>query len=348
MPKKSKPDIDLTNESDTAVEHPLPMVPPNLIPPTTTNSVFSAPGQMSTAQNVVNLLQCCRNALVSSPSITTQGYTRSIIVNDNLARAPIKSQCHQQQSSGRDDMAGLPSNSWGKSHQPSFLTNRTEGSFAPSMASSLPSVPNKAPSVPKSPPKRNSMESSHRSDIMRLPHGLSRPPGSLLADAYSPSGFYSSPTRTKTSSGRNSHDGASGRRGSGCQRNALDERKAEPVVVIDEDEGEHAQDNSRHQMRSNETSRESRKVPPDSSKQVADGKREDRDSGVSLEHQKKADCIMSPLQEKIPSLQNLKAHPLRSPLKLKRLGNKEREDTKTAPAAPVYVSAGEPTGRAGR
>ena len=100
-------------------------------------------------------------------------------------------------------------------------------------------------------------------------------------------------------------------------------------------------------MRLNETSRESRKVPPDSSKQVADGKMEGRDSGVSFEHQKKTDCIVSPLREKIPPLQNLKAHPPRSPLKLKRPGNKEREETKTAPAAPVYLSAGEPTGCTG-
>ena len=193
------------------------------------------------------------------------------------------------------------------------------------------------------------MGSSHHSDIVRLPHSsLSRPPGSLLADAYSPSGFYSSPTGTKTACIRNPSDGASGRGGGGRQRNSLDEKKkAEPVVVIDEDEGEHARDNARCQVRSNETSRESRKAPPDSSKQVTDGKREGRDSGLSFEHQRNTDRIESPLQEKIPSLQNLKAPPQRSPLKLKRQGNKVREDTKTAPAAPVYVSAGRPTGSTG-
>ena len=319
-------------------------------PPTTSNSVSSTPEQLSHAQSVMNFLQRAKNMLdcpVPSPSITTQTYTRSI-VTDNLTRAPIKNQRHQQQSSGRDDMAGLPSNSRGKSHQSSSLTKRMEKSFTSSMASSLPSVPNKTPSVPTSPPKRNSMGSSHHGDIVRLPHGQARAPESLLAYAYGPSRFYSSLTGTKTSSsGRNSHDGTSGRRDSGCQRNSLDEKKAEPVVVIDEDEGEHAQNNSRRQKRLNEASRESRKVPPDSSKQVADGKREGRDSGVSFEHQKKADCIVSLLREKIPSLQNLKAHPPRSPLKLKRSGNKEREDTKTAPAAPVYVSAGEPTGCTG-
>ena len=81
------------------------------------------------------------------------------------------------------------------------------------------------------------MGSSHHSGIIRLPHGLARCPGSLLANAYGPSGFYSSPTGTKTSSRRNSHDGASGRRDSGRQRNSLDEKKAEPVIVIEVDEG---------------------------------------------------------------------------------------------------------------
>ena len=78
------------------------------------------------------------------------------------------------------------------------------------------------------------MGSSHHK---KLPHGQARPPGSLLADTYSSSGFYSSPTETKTSRVRNSHDGASGRRDNGRQRNSLDEKKAEPVVVIEVDEG---------------------------------------------------------------------------------------------------------------
>ena len=222
-PKKSKPDIDLTAEPDIAVEQPLPMVPPNRVPsrpPTVTYSATDIPGQLSGAQNVVNMLQCVRDVLqplTSSRSITTQGYNASIINND-LARTPIKH--HQQWPSGRDGMVRVTSRS--KPHQSSPTTNATNRSFAPSMATSLQSQPNKVPSVPTSPPKRSS---GHHSDIKRLP--LNTSSWSLLADAYNLGGYHRSPTGLKH--GQNSHDGADGSRYD-CQK------KPEPVVVIEEDE----------------------------------------------------------------------------------------------------------------
>ena len=113
MSKKPKlPDIDLTIEQDTAVEQPLPMAPPSLIPLTPpTASASDTLGQMS--MSVMNFLQCVKTVFqspISSPSITTQEYPRSV-ANDNLVRAPIKTQCQQQQSSSGNHAAGVSSRS---------------------------------------------------------------------------------------------------------------------------------------------------------------------------------------------------------------------------------------------
>ena len=255
-------------------------------------------------------------------------------------------------------MAGVCS-SRSKSHQSSSLTNPTERSFVPSMASSLPSAPNKAPSSVRTSPsaKRNSVGScTHHghSDIKRLPLGTAgRPPGSLLADLYNLGGFQSSPATM--SSGRNSYDGSGDQRDSGRHRNSPDKKKAEPVVVIDEDEGG---DSSRNQTRSStgKASREPKETPHDVSEQVSgasscggyQNQNESKGGG-----QRKAEPSPSLA---IPPLKELKevrpSVTKSSPLKLnksrdtRRSGNKERkEDTQAVSrgvaAAPVYVSAGE-------
>ena len=360
MSKKPKlPDIDLTIEQGTAVEQPLPMAPPSLIPLTPpTASASNALGQMSNTSYVVNFLQCVKSVLqspISSPSITTQEYPRSV-ANDNLVRTPIKTQRQQQQSSNIYHVAGAPLKS--NPHQSSSLTSRTGISSIPrpSMDSSLPSLPSKAPSVRISPPNKRNSVGTHHNDIKRLPHA-SRPPGSLLADAYSPSGFYSSsPTKPKTSPSQRSYcDVAGGMRGNDHQRNLLDKKEAEPVVVIDEDEREHVQDNLRHQTRPSKASRELRKTPPEVSGQVAARK----PSGVSFECQTGNGEPRKDVSLSIPPLHDLKVQSPRtksSPLKLKksqeakRPDSKEKDDSRTmstSVAAPVYISAGESTDNTG-
>ena len=196
-----------------------------------------------------------------------------------------------------------------------------------------------------------------------------RPPGSLLADAYSPSGCHSSPTKPKASSnGQSARDG--GRRGNGRQRNSLGDKKTEPVVVIDVDEGEQAQDSSRHQTKPSEASREWRKTQLGASEQVADGCHEGQSTvehqNQSKGEQRRTDSNSSSLKESIPSLQDLKAQVsprTNSPLKLKksrepqRPGYIEKEDTKTVSitgqstaAVPrgTCRSTGEPTGSTGQ
>ena len=237
-------------------------------------------------------------------------------------------------------------------------------SFVPSMDSSLPSAPNKAPSSVRTSPsaKRNSVGScTHHSDIKRLPLGTAgRPPGSLLADAYSISGFQNSPSGTNICcSGRSSYEGPGGRRDSGRHGNSPDKKKVEPVVVIDEDEGG---DNSRHQTRSSmgKASREPKETPHDVNERVVGGV----PSGVSLYGYQNQNEPKGGGQRKAESSPSLSIPPLKklnevrssvtrsSPLKLnksqntRRSGSKERkEDTQTASisvaAAPVYVSAGE-------
>ena len=61
MSKKPKlPHVDLTTEPDTAIEQPLPMAPPSLIPPTPpTTSASNTLGQMSNTNYVVNVLPVC-------------------------------------------------------------------------------------------------------------------------------------------------------------------------------------------------------------------------------------------------------------------------------------------------
>ena len=341
------------------------MVLSSLVPLTTTNSAPNPPGQVSDAQNVINFLHCVKDAFqspISSPSITTQEYPRPL-ANENLVRAPIKSQRQQQQSSGRDHVTGAPPKS--NPHQSSSLMGRTEMSFAPSMDCTLPLVQNKAPSVRTSPPnKRNSIGSYH-SDIKRLPQGLSRTPGSLLADAYSPSGFCnSSPTKPNTSPSQQSscdvaggnHDVAGGRRrGNGCQRNLLDKKQVESVVVIDEEEGERLKDNSRHQTKPSKGSRDSQKAPSDVSELhvVSCG------NGTLFESQAGSGEHRGNTSLSIPPYHDLKEQSPRSKMKLKktqeakRPGYKEKVDSNavfisSAPAAPpVYVDAGEPTDSTG-
>ena len=263
-------------------------------------------------------------------------------------------------------MTGMCS-SRSKSHQSSSLTNPTERSFVPSMASSLPSAPNKAPSSVCTSPsaKRNSVGSrSHHghSDIKRLPLGTAgRPPGSLLADLYNLGGFQSSPATM--SSGRNSYDGSGDQRDSGRHRNSPDKKKAEAVVVIDEDEGG---DNSRHQTRSStgKASRELRETPHDVSERVVGGTPSGASScGCQNQNepkgggQRKAEPSPSLSIPPLKELEEVRSSVTKSsPLKLnksrdtRRSGSKERkEDTQMVSrgvaAAPVYVSAGETPGK---
>ena len=156
-----------------------------------------------------------------------------------------------------------------------------------------------------------------------------------------------------TSGERNSHNSAGGRRDSGRQRSSLGEKKAEPVVVIDEDEGEQkAQGHPRHQMRPNASdvhvSRELRKVSPDVRERVViDGK----SSGVLCDYQSEPQRGQRKTEpnssSSIPPLQELKkeqsSKAKRSPLKLnksqstRRSGSKEREvSTSTAASTGMY------------
>ena len=245
-----------------------------------------------------------------------------------------------------------------KSHQSSSITNPTERSFVPSMASSLPSAPNIAPSSVRTSPssKRSSVGScTHHgySDIKRLPLGTAgRPPGSLLADLYSLDRFQSIPAATKACCGGSSfcdYDDSSSQRDGGRYGNSLNEKKkAEPVVVIDEDEGEQSRDKSRHQTRRGKSnaSREPRETPPDVSEGVVGGIL----SGASYNYQNEPkggqrNPLLKELKEVRSSM--TKSSPV-TPNKFqdaRRSGSKERkEDTQTASrgvAAPVYVSAGE-------
>ena len=128
------------------------------------------------------------------------------------------------------------------------------------------------------------------------------------------------------------------------------------MVVIDEDEREHAQDNSRHQTRPSKASRESRRGPPDVSERVVDGKAADVSydcqtgaRGGQRNSERSSSLSIPPLQELKEEVQSsvTKSSPLKlgRPQDAKRSSNKEREDARTA--APVYVSAGETTDSTG-
>ena len=255
-------------------------------------------------------------------------------------------------------MTGMCS-SRSKSHQSSSLTNPTERSFVPSMASSLPSAPNKAPSSVCTSPsaKRNSVGSrSHHghSDIKRLPLGTAgRPPGSLLADAYGLDRFQSIPAATKACCGGSSfcdYDDSSSQREGGRHGNSLNEKKkAELIVVIDEDEGEQSRDKSRHQTRRGKSNafREPRETPPDMSEGVVGG----IPSGASYSYQNEPkggqrNPLLKELKEVRSSMTKSSPLTLNKFQDAMRSGSKERkEDTQTASrgvaAAPVHVSAGE-------
>jgi hypothetical protein len=171
--------------------------------------------------------------------------------------------------------------------------------------------------------------------------------------------------QTRLGKSKASRDGAGGRRDSGHQRNSPEKKRAEPVIVIDEDEvGEQARDNSRHQTRlgKSKASREPRKTSPYVSEGVVGGTPSAGASSYDYQQnepnggRRKTEPTRSSLS--IPPLRELKdgqssSVTKTSPLKLsksqdaRRSGGKEREreGTQTASrsvaAAPVYVSAGE-------
>jgi hypothetical protein len=139
--------------------------------------------------------------------------------------------------------------------------------------------------------------------------------------------------------------------------------KAEPVVVIDEDQvREQARNNSRHQTRPGK-SKASRKTSSDVSERVVDGIPSAGASSYDCQNQNEPNGYRRKIEPtrsslSIPPLQELKEEQSSSvtktsPLKLsksqdaRRSGGKEREreGTQTASrsvaAAPVYVSAGE-------
>ena len=296
---------------------------------------------MASPFNLVKVLHQAKNALshqdspVSSPSVTTLKYTGSF-ANDKLTRAPLKSQHREEQSSDKDPHPrGVSSKS--NPHQSSFLTRRTEVSFAPSMSSSL-------PSVATSPPKKNTT-CCNQGNVKKLPQaarapgslladlynsgGLTRPPGSLLSDAYSGGfgGLEEAPTKG------NPLDMTGGRRGNGRQKNTLGETKNESVVVIDVDDEEEQAHNtcsSRRQEKSSvmSTSPRTKKTWPGGGQQVVDDGKEERagrESDALSEFQsqvrRETDSGPSISMPQIPPLQPLNVQTTktnRSPLKLKK------------------------------